>query len=86
MCKRKNRVCIHSSVHHFIQIISFLDDRYQKEIPGESEKYGDILQGRFKDTPFENTRKFIMALDWVNQNLVYCRPRYILKTQVCLRI
>ncbi len=42
---------------------------------------GDILQGGFKDTPFESTRKFEMALTWVNQNMNNCRPKFILKTQ-----
>lgn len=62
------------------------DDRYQAEIPGESERYGDILQGGFRDSPYENTRKFMLALDWVNKNLPHCKPRFILKTQVKIRV
>ncbi len=61
------------------------DDRYQTEIPDENEQHGDILQGAFRDSPYESTRKFMLALRWINQNLPKCRPRFILKTQVRVR-
>ena len=58
----------------------------------ENAKYGDILQGDFYDTPYEDTRKFMLGMAWLveyiqsgnlhnNRNAAQCRPRFVLKTQ-----
>ena len=47
----------------------------------ESDEHHDILAGDFKDTPHEDTRKFMLAMKWINENLKQCEFTYILKTK-----
>ena len=48
----------------------------------EALKFGDILQGEFDDSPFEDTRKFMLAAEWLAKHSEHgCRPHFILRTQ-----
>ena len=53
-------------------------------IADENEANGDILQGNFPDSPLETTRKFLLATQYLTQNLLTqnnCKPRFVMKTQ-----
>lgn len=55
----------------------------EEEIKTENEKHRDILQGDFIDNPYEDTRKFMLALKWMmgsTQLSHECRVRYVMKS------
>lgn len=55
---------------------SFQDIDLQTSIDKESEQYGDIVQGNFIDTYYNNTIKTMMGLRWV---IEYCpRSRFFM--------
>ena len=56
-------------------------DQFNADVKEESNLNGDILQGDFKDTPYEETRKFMLATKWIQEHFSDCRPKYILKSQ-----
>ena len=41
----------------------------------------DILMGDFLDTPFEDTRKFMMTMRWFTLNSKQCQPKFVMRTQ-----
>lgn len=41
----------------------------------------DILMGEFQDSPFEDTRKFMMAMQWFTQNSKVCEARFVMRSQ-----
>ncbi len=68
-----------------IFIVGQTSEFYDEELRKENEVFGDILQGELFDSPFEGTRKFMMAMDWITKNYYNCQPQFIIKTQVSIR-
>ncbi|ELT91495.1 hypothetical protein CAPTEDRAFT_84571, partial [Capitella teleta] len=52
------------------------------DVKAENAKHGDILQGDFTDNPYEDTRKFMLALRWLSEHLISegCDPQFIIKS------
>ena len=49
------------------------------EIRASDGEQKDMLRGDFLDTHHENTRKFLMSMDWVMNELVpHCQPNFIM--------
>ncbi|CAH1799030.1 unnamed protein product [Owenia fusiformis] len=56
-------------------------DTHDAELKEENVKHNDILQGDFKDTPSEETRKFMMSFKWLAAVIDECVPRFVLKSR-----
>ena len=56
-------------------------DYFNGAVNAENKKFGDILQGDFEDNAHESTRKFMMALKWLNENQSLCKTKFVLKTR-----
>ena len=63
-----------------IFVMGMTETRFDQVAAKENEQYGDILQGQFKDTPFEQTRKFMLGMKWLNEHMESCVAQFILKT------
>lgn len=60
--------------------MGMVETRFDGEAAKEAVKYGDILQGQFKDTPFELTRKIMLGMKWLNENMEVCIPEFVMIT------
>ena len=54
---------------------------FDETVLRESREYGHILQGDFPDTPHEDTRKFMLAADWLARSAdAGCPQRFVART------
>ena len=57
-------------------------NQWEQEVTREEQEFGDMLQGDFIDNQFEGTRKFLLAMTWLTQQVTLdCQPQFVMKTE-----
>ena len=56
-------------------------DSYDKRVAMEAADNGDLIQGDFTDSPYESTRKFLIATKYIASTYEHCKPKFVLKTE-----